>query len=384
MKILQILTILIVMVPSAFATIIAEPLPYPQQGTNQMFYTVIFDNEGEAAVAAKIQIQNTNTLTTNRLTIEIPGNVRLINAIQEEHLNEIDYNYRYRNNFKYHPVRYTTERLSKSTIYTFTLPIKSEQFETTTLILYYKATYADKSMGIWYADFETAKFGYDIHNVRTSINVIPELKLKGTTTRVDYQPNFAVASVKITEAAQSAELSDFSRNIEYSQGYTKRTQVLDPWESFHVEAEYSESTFLLYKGRISGMSGIILILAAAIFFFLNKIKNKKPCKSSAIMPIIISFISAIIIYTATFTGLWLIDNLGHLIGYGISEVIAVMIVLFGVSGMIGLVFGPPLYYGIKKGVGSGMLTFGATILWLLLFGIIVILFLFATGQQFIY
>ena len=50
-------------------------------GQNQYYYAV-FDKEGEAAVAARIEIQNTENLTS--LEFMIPGeNVEVINIVQE-------------------------------------------------------------------------------------------------------------------------------------------------------------------------------------------------------------------------------------------------------------------------------------------------------------
>src|SRR3989344_812837 len=60
------------------------PLPpdSPAFGSNQ-YYSVVFDGEGEAAVAAKLVIVNTAKSNLTALNVEIPGNVRIIAAVQE-------------------------------------------------------------------------------------------------------------------------------------------------------------------------------------------------------------------------------------------------------------------------------------------------------------
>ena len=61
------------------------PTPDYTQTTGQnQYYTVVFDGEGEAAVAVKLTFQNTTKDPINSVDIEIPGTtVRLITAVQE-------------------------------------------------------------------------------------------------------------------------------------------------------------------------------------------------------------------------------------------------------------------------------------------------------------
>src|SRR3990167_521879 len=230
MKIIY-LIMAIITILSVSATEIAEPYPYyPQQPVSQtqQFYTVVFDNEGEAAVAAKFSIYNKDKSPTSSLTLQIPGNVRIINVLQEAKsltnqcveyksvctagtervctqyfpdgtcktyetihnpcLHQEQQCIRSQQNYgwpyTYHPIKYTQEILSKSTLFTFTLPVDTDE---PTILLYYKAQgYDQKSAGVWHANFETAKISDDTEHVRVALNVIPDLHLKGGKASVDY------------------------------------------------------------------------------------------------------------------------------------------------------------------------------------------------------
>src|SRR3989344_6425483 len=248
---LILLLFLLISVPSALSETI---VPYPPRTqSTQQFYTVTFDGEGEALVTLKIVIPKHE----DALTVEVPGrNIRILNAIQETkslQTNCVEYNnqcvagrervcvqwdpveyyspgvrhipqclkYETVDNpcirqeqvcmrsqqtygwpYTYHPLTYTTEALSRSTLFTFT-PVKSDS---TTILLSYKVGTAKKSLGIWYANFETAKIAQDTDGVRVALNVIPEFHLKGAASFVDYNPGL-LAEMKMTSAMESSQLS---------------------------------------------------------------------------------------------------------------------------------------------------------------------------------
>ena len=407
---------------SASATEIAEPY-YPPQPVSQtqQFYTVVFDNEGEAAVAAKFSIYNKDKSPATSVTLQIPGNIRIINALQEAKsltnqcveyksvctagtervctqyfpdgtckiyetihnpcLRQEQQCVRHQQTYSYPYTYHLVEFKQNGNLFTFDLPVETPQSETTNLLLYYKVNgYAKKSAGIWYANFETAQIPHDTDYVRVSLNAVSDLHLKGGQSSTDYLPNFAIAEAKMTTAMESAELSDFSRRIESSQGYVKQTQALDPWESFHVEAEYSSSPFLLYKARILGVSLAVLVLILLATLGIKKIK--KP-KNTYARSAITGLISSFAIYTLLFTTFWLMDNLSRWIGYNYAELMGLLIILFVGITVLALLFAPSIYHGLKNGAATGMLTFGATLIGLFMLGIIIIILLSIFKMQFI-
>src|SRR3989344_1122535 len=83
---------ILMLIPLAFAQqdiAIGRPSIMPIPGgdltlSQNHFYSVNFDGEGEATVAAKVAIQNTGKELLKEVKLEIPGtSVRLINALQE-------------------------------------------------------------------------------------------------------------------------------------------------------------------------------------------------------------------------------------------------------------------------------------------------------------
>lgn len=413
---MKMLTFLIIalLVPSVHATDMIAPdyYPYPQinDQATQQFYTVVFDGEGEASVAAKFIIGTPETIPLKTISVEIPGNnLRIINAFHEAKSTStqcIEYkstctagdervctqyypdgtckiyetirNPCFRQeqqcirshqvsgwSYAYHPIVYTTETLSKSTLLTFNLPVETSQSETTTILLSYKVQgYAQKSAGIWHADFETAKIVQDTDTVRVSVGVVSDLTIKGGQVSIDYQDN--LFAQKMSSAMESAELSDFSRRMEYTPGYVKETSALDPWESFHVKAEYSSSAVLLYKTRILGILLVVMSVFALFIFGVRKINLPKHSR-----PIVAGTVSALIIYSLACSTYWLLNNLHRWVGYS-NDVIVILMILVVILSIISLLFAPSIYYGLKNGVSAGMLTFAATMISLIIVGIILI------------
>ncbi|MBW3022988.1 hypothetical protein KY308_02705, partial [Candidatus Woesearchaeota archaeon] len=291
LPVILILILLAVFIPKSLAevaskTSIAYPYPGTQPFASNQYYSVHFDEEGEAAVLAKFTIVNAKDSSIDEISVEIPGtSVRIINSVQEamaqrrscaqwddKCVEQVEgqcskyertcVSYKTYGTFQgYYSIDYTEQRLSKSTAYKFKLSQEIGPQESATVIIYYKAEgYVKKSFGIYNFDFETAKIKYDVDNVRVAVNVQPELYLKGGQSRVDYLPqigaSFAAEKLSTSVAAESSGLATLSRTIEYQQGYTKQTSGLDPLESFHVEGKYADSWFAL--NTLSIMLGIII------------------------------------------------------------------------------------------------------------------------------
>ena len=406
--------------------IIAEPDFYPEYrapAQNSQYYSVMFDEEGEAVVALKVNLNNPSNETLDKLKIEIPGEtIRILNVVQEYHLlkeecaewkevcaddnctsyykkcsyfnSYVDYS-----STKFYPVEYAAEKLSGSTAFTFTLPKVITQQNTATLIIYYKATgYVKKSLGVHNFDFETIKYNYDTSHVRVSINVQNDLFLEGTSASVNYKPAdygmMAEASFAKSESFDSKQLSEYSRSIEYDYGYVKEASALDPWESFHVKGKYSTSKSLLNKGRISLTIGIILGVLVLLFFgarkayrvlrdysgisFASNLSNasagkaskSNSSKSAVVIPntsqalamvLTASFISSILLLLGWYALSFISKNLYNWIGYSSSGVLTLLMILIFFLYSLFVLFAPAIYVGIRLGILPGFATFGAVI-----------------------
>ncbi len=443
-RIIFLLAILIIsLILSSLASAMEMMVP-PNYGNapaqNSQYYSVIFDEEGEAVVALKVNVNNPNNVTLDKLKIEIPGQtVRILNVVQEYHLlkeecgqwkevctdencstytkkcsyynHYVDY---YDTNF--YPVDYTTEKLSGSSIFTFSLPKVITQQNTATLIIYYKATgYVKKSLGVHGFDFETIKYNYDSSKVRVSINVQNDLFMQGMTSSVDYKPAdfgmIAESSFAKSESLDSKAYSEYSRNIEYDYGFVKEASALDPWESFHVKGKYSASKLLLNKGRIGLTIAIILAVLALLFFGARKayraLKNagvsmtsittgsshpktsKAAGKStllaqdatlqqqSLVVILITSFVSSILLIFGWYALTFISKNLYTWFGSSSSGTLMLLLLLVFFLYSLFMLFAPPVFVGIRFGLVHGFAAFGATIGFLIL-NLIILAILYAS------
>jgi len=270
------------------------------------YYSVVFDGEGEAAVNAKLTLENINTeKSVNQIIIEVPGNeVRMIKAIQEmparqrqcrqwepvpmpmgyeedlmimprENINKqcLEW-YPYISGPRYYTLKFDKEQLSKSVQFTLNLPEPVLPQEAISILLYYKASgYVQEKTGVSHFNYETLKMPYDIETVRVAINVQEGLYLEGGKAKTDYLPSSTTYSLQnaplALEGVQDKVASQFSREIQYVPGYTKNTSGLDPLESFVVEGKYATSQFALQKWFIIGVIIIFIFVLSGIVVFVR-------------------------------------------------------------------------------------------------------------------
>src|SRR3989338_1556591 len=84
-KIMSLLFISMLLLSSVFATQISPSFNPPNNFPfeNNQYYAVLFDEEGEATVIAKINLQNMQKQEMKNLLLEIPGNAQILYVIQE-------------------------------------------------------------------------------------------------------------------------------------------------------------------------------------------------------------------------------------------------------------------------------------------------------------
>jgi hypothetical protein len=387
-------------------------------GQNQ-YYSVVYDGEGEAAVGAKLLIQNNGKEDIDSTVIEIPGTgIRLIRAVQEVYNREqycsrwgnqicvekgaygcleyeencIDWRWRSKT---YEPSYYTLEpemeELSESVKYTFNFEKPLGEQEQSAILLYYKVNEsAQKKLGVFSFNFETAKMDYDISNVRVAINVQEGLHLKGGEAETQYRSNAIYSDTVELEApvamgVQSKALSSFSNQITHVNGYTKTTSGLDPWESFAVEGKYAESRSALYIGAIIGwIVGTLIFLGgiSSLVWWLTKRAPKKrktqtinKTSRPEILPLKVIgtgigvAIAMIILITLSSLLMQVISNN---INYQYRTPISLLVILFNGIIVLAGIFGPSLYFGIKHGAAKGVWVLATIIISLFIFAIIAV------------
>ncbi len=269
------------------------------------YYSVVFDGEGEAAVNAKLSLENVDAdESINEIMVEIPGDeIRMIKAIQEMPTRQrqcrrwepvpmpIEYEedsmaipqstnkrclewYPYISGPRYYTLKFEKEQLSKSVQFTFSLPEPVLPQEAISILLYYKASgYVQEKAGLFRFNYETLKMPYDVETVRVAIDVQEGLYLEGGEAKTDYRPSPTTYSLQnaplALEGVQNEVASKFSREIQYAPGYTKNTSGLDPFESFIVEGKYATSQFALQKWFIIGVIIIFVFVLGGIVVFIR-------------------------------------------------------------------------------------------------------------------
>lgn len=386
MKIKYLLLILLVL-PFVFAMM---PYPYPDTGVNQ-YYSVNFDGEGEATIAAKFEIQNNIKDDLNEIQLEIPGRqVRMINIFQEvyeyeevcsnwikvcnkDNTNcELQCERYYKNQIwppKYKKIDYSIDQLSESNLYKLNLPVKIAEGEKATIILYYKSgDYTTENIGSWGFNFETIKINYDTNYINVGISVDSKLHLKGIRSDINYIDNNILATKEFASAS-SDELSRFSGYIG-SGYYNENANSLDPMESFSAKGSYSASVLGLY---IKEITASILILAGLISIFLysfTRIKNKN--KNFVLYGLGSAFVSIMLWVLSYF----LLKFLNTVVYYPMYPVVSFIFILIVAILSLFVVLGPVIYFGFKHGLREVAIYSVSFICSLIIFGTIAIIILY--------
>lgn len=405
-KLMSIIVFLVLMLPLVASTeAMTMPYPYPGSGLqNNQYYTVVFDEEKEATVLAKLEFQNTDKNLMRNVVLEFPEQVQIINAVQEIRVPRDKYggwNYEYKT--------ININRLLSS--YNFNLDQPIEEQESATIIIYYKARgHVDKNLGVYEFNFETIKSDYHINNVQVAINVQDELHLKDVEGDVNYVDNFFPTG-KMYGETMAMEMSSYSGRIGHYGGITKHASGLDPFESFSVSGEYAKSKFWL--NRWAWLTGLVIssvILLSLVYmvrslFRSNRrtvsrediddrrnLKDKKDLRdrkeshkrayeiredrSNKHKEILLSgFISALIPMITVSLSLWLMDNLRHWMDYRSADMAGLLIGFVAFIVVLASLVLPPIYVGKKyQDFMAGMMTVVAMIGWLILFSLLLLVF----------
>lgn len=345
--------------------------------TNEHKYSVIYDNEGEAAVIAQLNFFNNGNTDIDTIRLEVPGhNIRVINTVQQYYaINDYQYCVEGNNKGMSYPVdwgkpdctkieikqkqdlRY--DRLSVYQQYTgdgiymdlkLKEKLKSQQY--TTIFIYYKSTdYAKKEYdlfgNLYKFNFQTIKTDFDIDIVNVGISVNEGLYLKDKTYKVNYAQNFAASSMLMQKSAFSeSEMSSFGSNSYWiGQGQIRRSALsLDPHENFAVSGGYSDSWLSI---NYWNLFFIFLICAVILFgFTFAFVKAYRIVKTENI---VWKSVSAGFIYAFALVGSWVLffvlllssNFLRH--SEGIMFLIAILLVILSLI----LIIAPPIYFAVK-------------------------------------
>ncbi|MBS3159376.1 hypothetical protein J4436_01175 [Candidatus Woesearchaeota archaeon] len=397
--------IIFLMCMMVLANIVFAMMPYPvQQGQTEQYYTVVYDAEGEAEIAARIVIHNYGDDKIDGVKLEIPGEkIRLIGVVQEYY--EIiercsyyekvcygdEYNcdegicvydkndcaeictQRYEEQIwppKYYNLKYDQEILSDSVLYNFKLERDIQSQKDAVLILYYKSEdYAVQKGSIFNFDFETVKINYDTNYVSVGVDVDSSLILDSVEGDVEYRDNSYFSG--FSEAMMSSKMMpDYIGNIGYG-SYHKEANSLDPLESFHVTGRYAESWYDLNRNLILGgiFGGLVLLglIIIGLVFLIKKL-TKKNLTGKIILSGFFSSLLTILIWVLITV---LNNNLYNWIGYQYKDLIFGLFIVAAVLLTLICAIGPIIYFWSKYNAITGVWALVSFVVWLLILGTLV-------------
>ena len=428
-RLLAILLLFFFLIPSseALAQKSTDAMMYrpPTPGGTALFgqthaYSVTFRGNGEAVVAARITITNQEDGPLSQINLRVPRvtptDILAFQILREAQCiryepattpmnqpacaeyQEPDYTTPYwygQNKYQKASVALSTDTVE------VTLPRSIKSQGSGAFLLYYRASgYAKKNLlGAYAFAFPTLQVEDTINEATIGITTDSELILKGAKGSVTYRVEDAGVAMKSNqmEAAPMPTLDRVSQTI--GQGtITKKATNLQPLDYYTATGMYADSRLKLYAKESGVAMAVVLGILLGIFIIIKAILGRiqgvtanptlKVASSSPLADTILlvglSFIAAFL-GTIAVVGIILLNQLVTMaMPYGTAGMTTILILLIGFLLVGTLFFTPAILMGWKRGVGRGIVTFGLTVLWLLIFGLVLLAFLLmgsATGYQ---
>lgn len=382
----------ILLISAVFATSISPVILPPKQAPfeNNQQYAVLFDEEGEATVIAKITVQNFDTQPIEQLALEMPGKVQIIYAVQKivpENELKSEHSYQWNketyDDFTYSILSPQQQNTGNSALVTLPLAKKIQQQEQLSLLIYYKVTgFVKEELGLFAFSFETPKIASHTTSVHVSINVASDLSLKDAKARTQYVDNTLFAQAQ-TMSFSKALMSMQNNYYLWNQGITKYVTALDPYENVLVTGTYARSWFRLYwfQTVISVLVSIFILL-----MLLVSIRSAGKEGNERKDQWITSFLSALIVILIFIFGMWAAQATRSIGPVPLQAIARNLDVLIGFTMFISILATlvlPSVYIGKKQhsalaGIKTALLTVG----WIVLLTIILLLFFKSIGVFF--
>lgn len=409
------------------------PLPFAGQNHS---YSVVLRGNGEAIVTLKAALTNTNpdgdvlkTLTFRLPLRVIPSDIAVYQIINQgyctryeprigyepdQYMPEAKANYyqprcieysepdyfNYYGGGKYQKAKY---EYSGDTL-TISLPKPLPAEKSGAFFVYFRAMgYAKRNLtGAYKFNFESLKSNDPINQLNVGISTDSDLYLKGSKGEVDYR--FADTAMMMKEGGRGGGAPAASSAIDrvvsqIGQGtIVKTASNLAPLESYKVSGMYANSKIKLYGKEITFGLAIALVLLAVIFLIVRKVlrlmtpdpvtlKKNSPVENKSrdtgkliLTTLGISFISSILLAGYSLLIIFISQNLNY-IDYQTASLLRLAGMIFSFCVYSVIIFIPGIYFGVKKGIGWGILTVVLTVGWLFVYFIVSIGIIFLTGFQ---
>lgn len=268
---------------------LSSPVNYNSSSQTEQYYSVVFDQEQEASIVAKLTYFNQEKDEIKNLSLEIPGStVRIVSIIQENHGKSGCLEYSNYTNTKSciwsSGLTYTllernkTKDQQSDKSLKIEVPLKKTitSMNSSTIIVFYKTKgFTTKTWDGYKYAFETVKSPYDIDKVRVAIDVSDDLYIKKDAQgATNYQNDIRTASGRLNSSSFAASpiLEEDSSSISTVSGVVKETTSLDPNENYKVEGKYYNNQYI---GQLPMMAGIAATFLLIVIILVIIIRNEK-------------------------------------------------------------------------------------------------------------
>jgi hypothetical protein len=400
------------------------PYPMPEPGFlgQDHDYSLVFRGNGEAVVSIRVVLTNKGEDALSEISLRvpkvIPREIFVYQVIREKQCirykqqvydpiirtyppqecaeyQDPDY-YSYYGRAKYQ----RAENEYESDTVKITLPKPIDPDKSGSYFIYFRALgYAKKSaFSVFKYEFESLKVDDDIRNLRVGISTDSDLVLRGAEGEVQYRftdvSEATFSAVGGVAPLESTAVDTFYRSI--GQGrIMKSASNLAPLESYTVEGSYADNRLQLFaKEILTGLLIALVLIAIAILIIRLIVRRvSTPAKSSdakppsseipkmALISTGVGFASSLLMAGYTLVVILLGSLITNTVSYQYNSVVVLFLVLISFGVYTLLLFGPALYFGVKKGIGWGIATAILTVFWLFLFLGVAVLVIFLVGAS---
>lgn len=275
-----------------------------------------------------------------------------------------------------------------------TLPKPIEPEKAGSYVLFMRSRgVAEKVFGGAYEyHFETLRTDAPIRNLQIGILSDSDMKFKGADAQVYYgSVSDSLMMVEMASKRSSFQSTDFDNYVnQIGQGQIyKSSSNLSPEDTYVVEGMYAKSLMSLYLKEAVSILGIIIltfIVIIGIVIGVAKLRSRRPQdpqKPASQMKAFIMVLSAGFISGLCMSGYTLIlVALSRYLEqwYGFTNMLSILLLaIFSCSVYAFLILGPTAFAWVKRGWKWGVLMFGITMMWVVIFLVIIGVYYLTTG-----
>lgn len=238
------------------------------------------------------------------------------------------------------------------------------------LFAYSSKQYTSESFGLYSYTFATPTVNERIESMSVTVQTDSDLFIDGEGTEIQYSDDLPGDTF---DSASALSAESALTTISSKRGNTVRETATDlfPGESYTVTGRYSEFWWRLSLGKI-----VLGVLAVAFLIGFGVWRIRKVTKANVVSvkqrvhamlsgtPLVSGFFAALGIGVWTFLAMNVMEM--QLIRHARSPLVIALIGLVVAMTYLLIGIGPSVAFGAKKGWKAGVMTFVATIVWLII------------------